>query len=152
MSNLGTKELLYIVSPIILFILVSIYTSNFLQNLATQKIGGYTFPLKSAFKVSPKVKKLVKRKHLYNEEEILASLDAIDLKISKAELQKSTSPPPKYKLTFIYIGTKGRYAIINGVIMREGGPVSSEEKVVKIEKDRVLLDGKWGKRWIYLGE
>jgi len=151
-SNLGAKELLYIVSPIILFFILSIYVSNFIQDFISKKVQSYTSSLKLEIKMPLEVEKFVEKKHLYNEEEILSSLDVVDLKISKGEAQKNIAPPPKYELTFIYIGTKERYAIINGVIVKEGDPVSGEERVVRIEKDRVLLDGRWGKRWIYLGE
>ncbi|NPA58428.1 MAG: hypothetical protein GXN94_03935 [Aquificae bacterium] len=55
--------------------------------------------------------------------------------------------PPQYKVSFIYIG-KGRYAIINGKLYKEGDILPSDEKIVKITKNGVLIKGKWGDRWL----
>ena len=54
--------------------------------------------------------------------------------------------PPDYVLTFTFIGEK-RYAILNGSLYREGDIVG-EEKIARIEKGKVLLTGRWGKRWV----
>ncbi len=67
------------------------------------------------------------------------------------EVQKASEKPPKYKVQFVFLGKK-KYAIINGRLLREGDPISPEEKIVKITKKGVLLSGRWGKRWIYLIE
>ncbi len=56
--------------------------------------------------------------------------------------------PPNYRLTFTFVG-KRRYAIIDGNLYREGDKLKYE-RLIKVEKNRVLLDGRWGKRWVYL--
>ncbi|WP_457623257.1 hypothetical protein [Persephonella sp.] len=56
--------------------------------------------------------------------------------------------PPEYNISLIYIGVNKRFAIINGQIYKEKDRISSDEVVKKIFKDGVLLDGKWGERWI----
>jgi len=151
-GNLGAKELLYLILPLAISLLIGVYTSNFIQDFASRKIEDYTSSMKIGIKIPTGIRRFVQRREFYYESEILNALDAIDLRIPKQKTRENLPPPPKYELTFIYIGMKGRYAIINGLIVKEGDYLSSEERVVKIEKDRVLLDGKWGKRWIYLGE
>lgn len=55
--------------------------------------------------------------------------------------------PPEIALTSIYMGQKIKFATINGNVYKNGMMLDSE-KIVKIEKDRIMLSGPWGKRWI----
>lgn len=66
---------------------------------------------------------------------------------SEAGTQKQVGPP-NYELSFTYISSGKKYAIINGMLFTEGQNVSSEERIIKITKEGVLLSGKWGKRWL----
>ncbi len=83
-------------------------------------------------------------------DESLGILSRVRVNPKVAQTDKSSEPPPKYKLTFIYIGVRDRYVIINGRILKEGDMVSAEEKIIKIDRRAVLLSGKWGERWIRL--
>ncbi len=65
------------------------------------------------------------------------------------ETPKAPEKPPEYRVQFVFLGKKN-YAIIDGRLLKEGDPISTEEKIVKITKKGVLLSGRWGKRWIYL--
>ncbi|WP_457644357.1 hypothetical protein [Persephonella sp.] len=62
--------------------------------------------------------------------------------------KKIKEPAPSYRITFIYIGINKRFVMINGKLYRENDRISKDERIKKIEKDRVLLTGKWGERWI----
>ncbi|GEM_PF-2691242 len=65
---------------------------------------------------------------------------------------KKEEKPPEYRVTFTFVGTVRNYAIINGRLLKEGDPVSENEKIIKIRKDGVLLTGKWGERWLKIME
>jgi len=58
--------------------------------------------------------------------------------------------PPAYRLVFTYLGKRKRYAIIDGRLVTEGERISPHERVVKITEEKVLLSGRWGKRWLTL--
>ncbi len=65
----------------------------------------------------------------------------------------TTVEPFEIKVSMIVINEK-RLAIVNGIVIREGDSIGSL-KVLKIEKDRILLKDihqKVGNRWAYLGE
>ncbi len=89
-------------------------------------------------------------------EEALSVLSYIPIKFNaegdKHTEEKITGKPPQYKLTFTYTGSKKRYTIINGMLFKEGDMVSPDERIIKITREGVLLSGKWGKRWLYIGE
>ncbi|EDP76669.1 hypothetical protein [Hydrogenivirga sp. 128-5-R1-1] len=89
--------------------------------------------------------------------EVVNVLSYIDLKPKKAEKPpaetgKEPEKPPTYVLSFTYVGERRRYAIINGMLVKEGDRLSPEEKVVRITREGVLLSGKWGKRWLRVSE
>ncbi len=69
----------------------------------------------------------------------------------RAELRKEEAKPPSYRLSFTFLGKK-KYAIINGRLFREGERVSPHERIVRILEGKVLLSGRWGRRWLMLGE
>jgi len=66
--------------------------------------------------------------------------------------KKQEEQPPSYRVTFTYVGALRSFAIIDGKLFREGDMVSENEKIVKINRDGVLLSGKWGERWIKILE
>ena len=73
------------------------------------------------------------------------------VKRQRAELRKEEAKPPSYRLSFTFLGKK-KYAIINGRLFREGERVSPDERIVRISEGKVLLSGRWGRRWLILGE
>lgn len=64
--------------------------------------------------------------------------------------KEQEKPPPSYTLSFVFLGPEGNYAIINGKVFREGDRVSPDERIVKITKEGVVLEGRWGRRWLYI--
>jgi hypothetical protein len=67
----------------------------------------------------------------------------------KDEKQK-VEPAPDYSLTTIFRGSKKQFAVVNDKIYRINDSLPSGEKVVLIESGKILLKGKWGKRWLYV--
>ena len=59
-------------------------------------------------------------------------------------------PAPNYTLSTIFIGNSKRFAVLNDRVVRIGDTLESGESVSAIEDGRVLLDGLWGNRWIFV--
>ena len=61
-------------------------------------------------------------------------------------------PPPETaekRVSFILVNQKKRLAIIDGRFVHEGDVIDNH-KIAKIEKDKVLLKGKEGEKWLKL--
>lgn len=56
-------------------------------------------------------------------------------------------PEVEMKVSFILINGGRKMAIINGMVVKEGD-VFNQNRVAKIEKNRVLIKDKKGERWI----
>jgi Cu/Ag efflux pump CusA len=59
-------------------------------------------------------------------------------------------PPPETaekRVSFILVDQKKRLAIIDGKFVHEGDVIDNH-KIAKIEKDKVLLKGKEGEKWL----
>ena len=59
-------------------------------------------------------------------------------------------PPPETaekRVSFILVNQKKRLAIIDGRFVHEGDVIDNH-KIAKIEKDKVLLKGKEGEKWL----
>ncbi len=89
--------------------------------------------------------------------EVVNVLSYIDIRKRKAEevpktAEKTPERPPSYILSFTYLGNRKSYAIINGMLVREGDILPSKEKVVRITREGVLLLGRWGRRWLRISE
>ncbi|ADD67147.1 hypothetical protein Dacet_0347 [Denitrovibrio acetiphilus DSM 12809] len=57
---------------------------------------------------------------------------------------------PRYDVSSVFIGTSRRYAVIDGRIYVTGDKLESGEHVSAILKGKVLLQGHWGDRWLYV--
>ncbi len=68
------------------------------------------------------------------------------------EILKLPSPsikkPRVLKLTFIYIGKNKKFAEINGELYTEGSKISPTIKIVRIERNRVLIEELGRKKWL----
>jgi hypothetical protein len=61
-------------------------------------------------------------------------------------------PPPETaekRVSFILVDQKKKLAIIDGKFVHEGD-VIDKHKIIRIEKDKVLLKGKEGEKWLKL--
>ncbi|SNZ02884.1 Type II secretion system protein B [Persephonella hydrogeniphila] len=144
-KKLGTKELIILVSPLIVGIFVYIFFSNLVREKVIDIWSDY-------FEYRPQIAEIHFKK---KENEFKIDMTLLDSLISVKpfsipEIRKKETlekPPPEYKISFIYIG-KNRYVIINNRLYKEGDRISPDEKIVRITKDGILLNGKWGERWI----
>jgi hypothetical protein len=67
------------------------------------------------------------------------------------EIEVVLPPMPIHKVTGIFLGEHRKYSIINDKVISLGGRLDSGEVLARIENGKVLLKGKWGERWVYLG-
>ncbi|MGD9809139.1 MAG: hypothetical protein AB7E76_06115 [Deferribacterales bacterium] len=59
-------------------------------------------------------------------------------------------PAPQYTLSTVFIGKAKRFAVLNEKVIRIGDTLDSGESVSAIEDGKVLLEGRWGTRWIFV--
>ena len=87
----------------------------------------------------------------------VSAKNPIDVSLQSEQLFPETSltevaPPPssaEKKVSFILINQKNRWAIIEGKFVHEGD-VIDKQRIAKIEKNKVLLKGKEGEKWLKL--
>ncbi len=93
----------------------------------------------------------VKRERMETEVMDYLALLKVEERIpARVQIEKDKEEPPAYSVSFTYVGPKRGYAIINGALVKEGDRLPSGEGVVKITKEGVLLEGRWGRRWVYI--
>lgn len=154
--KISYKQLFLIIVPYFL-IAVSIFSANFIVDKIKNNLGiliNIKFEKFTSFTSIPEIKPI-------ETKDIIGIVDKLNIKIESKVKNKETEPqvmqhkktngnPPSYTIKLIYIGSYKKYVVINDKLLIEGSKISENEKIVKIEKDRILLDGKWGKRWIYI--
>jgi len=59
-------------------------------------------------------------------------------------------PAPEHKLRSVFVGKMKRFAVINDKMYRVGDILPSGEVLSEIDSGRVLVSGKWGKRWLFV--
>jgi len=145
-KKLGIRELVMLVSPLILGVSIYVFLSGFVKEKISEIWSDY-------FEYRPQITEIGFRKE---QKEYRIDLSLISSLIfvkpfsvpqQVQQREKPEEPPPQYKISFIYIG-KNRYAIIDKKLFKEGDRISPDEKIVRITKDGILLNGKWGERWI----
>ncbi len=141
------RYILLLVLPVPITALLSYYVSSFVHEnlkltepLTVKDVSGIPdLQVKSA-NFDPEVVNLLASVEVRKKEEI------------PVQVMERPEKPPQYRVTFTYVGLKKNYAIINGMLFREGDPVSPDERVVKITREGVLLSGRWGERWLRVVE
>ena len=137
------KYLLFLAVPLAVAVGMSFYASSLIISYMRDDlrvIGGERPPS------IPVVRSL----HAGESRELAEFLSYLSIKPTPAYLPKKTGErPPAYRLQLVLLGEEN-YAIINDMLFREGDILPSEERIVRITREGVLLSGKWGKRWIYL--
>ncbi len=84
------------------------------------------------------------------ETEHLSRLRIAPRKVAGEQTGTAPEKPPAHRLMLTYLGERKNYAIIDGRLVAEGERISPHERVVKITEEKVLLSGRWGKRWLTL--
>ena len=67
--------------------------------------------------------------------------------VSLAEIAPQQSIAEERKLSLVFINGNRKMAIINGIVVREGD-ITGNSRVIKIEKNRVLLKDKLREEWV----
>ena len=57
---------------------------------------------------------------------------------------------PAFRVSSVFMGKTRRFAVINDTVFKPDEVLESGETIVEIDEGRVLLDGKWGRRWLYV--
>lgn len=70
--------------------------------------------------------------------------------ITAASDKNKETEASEYSLSSVFIGKKQRFAVINDKIVKNGEILENGETVVRIEESRVLLNGRWGERWLFV--
>ncbi|WP_457641188.1 hypothetical protein [Persephonella sp.] len=147
-KNISTKYLVLLIFPLLLVWIPLILKENIISPVSKILID----KLENQFKVK---KDYVELSILPPKEEpeltIYTIANSLEIKPYTKEIfteKKVTEPPPNYKISFIYIGINKRFAIINGKLYRENDRISKDERIIRIERNKILLFGKWGERWI----
>ncbi|HIE59557.1 MAG TPA: hypothetical protein EYH43_04955 [Persephonella sp.] len=159
----SSRYFLFLLIPIFI-IFVFVLSIEYYKDVIANRIFGVNY---DNLKVPIQLKKVSDMKFI-DEGLINNILDNISAKLlyiqnetttlketKKKEALKYKKPlkykePPKYKIKFIYMGVGKKYALIGNKLLTEGDITSENEKVIKIEKNKILLQGNWGRRWIYL--
>lgn len=71
--------------------------------------------------------------------------------LSQAAPQPAQMSAPVYTLNMVFIGNQKRFAVIDGITVREGDALPTGEVVTRLEQGRVQVKGAWGERWITVG-
>jgi len=139
-----SRYTLLLIVPVPLMFLLAHYTSSLIHQHLT---------LPSAGKESVSLPDLqVKEAKVMTD--VVEALSYIEIRRpKKAEVVRQTEEgipeePPSYRVTFTYVGVRKNYALINGVLFKEGDHISPYERIVKITREGVLLSGRWGERWL----
>ncbi len=141
------RYILLLVLPVPITALLSYYVSSFVHEnlkltepLTVKDVSGIPDLQVKSTNFDPEVVNLLASVEVRKKEEI------------PVQVMERPEKPPQYRVTFTYVGLKKNYAIINGMLFREGDPVSPDERVVKITREGVLLSGRWGERWLRVVE
>lgn len=149
------KYFLYLLIPVFITLVLVFFTKSYKDKIS-DKVFDVNYDNLKIF-VQPEEVSDVK---LIDEGLISDILNSLSLEIpytqpnrkNKTKTLRKTNKkePPIYKVKFIYIGVGKKYVLIGNKLLTEGDVISENEKIIKIERNKILLEGSWGKRWIYL--
>jgi hypothetical protein len=150
MDRIDNKQIIVLVSPVVVTLFCIMALSYIMAHiklkpslsLAEQELAGFSY----------QNARIIRRQ--------LLAVPAIDSPIRvqavspkvgypQVPLEKvaPVEPEVEMKVSFILIDGGRKMAIINGMVVKEGD-VFNQNRVAKIEKNRVLIKDKKGERWI----
>ncbi len=147
LKKIPGRLILLLVLPLI-FPVLPVFLKGNLEDSLNKIIYSHLEPQFKLIIEYPEVEPDYKQVKSINISLIEKSLDIVPYKEETISEKKIKEPPPDYKIRFIYIGINKKFVMINGKLYRENDRISKDERIKKIEKDRILLTGKWGERWI----
>ncbi len=154
--NLTAKHMLMLILPLLLLVVLFIFKSQIVENF----VNYFELNYLSKYRISdefiryssvqlPKEKKI-------NIQEIVAVIPVSKVRLAKGftpekipEERKQIKETP-YKLSFIYVGENKKFVEINGRFYSEGDYISQGKKIVRIEKNKVLIDILGRKKWLFI--
>lgn len=163
---LNTDDFLKVIIPLLLPVLI-FFSRGFINSLLEKSIVDKNFRTDLGVDaVVPEHTKLFFLKILTDEIEPVEKFDISKYKDSefmkfaaKSIVEEKNSDnteeeidignPPEYEPSSIYVGKSYKFVTLDGDVYREGQTVH-EEKILKIERDKILLSGPWGKRWVFV--
>lgn len=79
----------------------------------------------------------------------VADFPETPLRVLSPPVLKPAAKPPAGRISMILVNSDRRLAVIDGRLINEGD-VFDQDRVLTIEKNRVLLKGKEGEKWLQL--
>jgi len=162
--HLTNKQLLLLLTPLMFAVVIWLLGDTIVGNLRyffpdCKEYKSRSFDRKISLYMGIKAKKVkderfIKMSSLVAKESDWIVYDVLykpKIKIKKIKqkrLSYESYKPIPIKLNAIFYSFKT--AIVNGKLVKEKGLINKNIKLDKIEKDRILIQDKKGKRWVYL--
>lgn len=146
MYRIDNKQIIMLISPVAatLFCIIALSHIKFKPFLSPAEHGLTGFSYQKA--------QIIRRQPLaVHAIDSPIRVEAVSPKIAypQVPLEKMApvEPEVEIKVSFILIDGNRKMAIINGMVVKEGD-IFNQNRVAKIEKNRVLIKDKKGERWI----
>ncbi len=146
MDRIDNKQIIVLISPVVvtLFCIIALSHIKFKPSLspAEQGLTGFSYQKAQINRRQPLAVPAI---------DSPIRVEAVSPKVGypQVPLEKVVpiEPEVEMKVSFILINGGRKMAIINGMVVNEGD-VFNQNRVAKIEKNRVLIKDKKGERWI----
>ncbi|WP_022851319.1 hypothetical protein [Limisalsivibrio acetivorans] len=125
---------------------------NFFTSIVSKDLSGDSdvFSLRGTAS-EPFILSLENREFIRENMPVEETVERVPEKAEATDNETAEIPPaPGYKLSSVFIGMDKKFAIIDGGIYRQGEDISDNETIIELDEGRILLDGLWGQRWIYV--
>lgn len=146
MDRIDNKQIIVLVLPVVatFFCIIALSHIKFKPSLspAEQGLSGFSYQKAQIIRRQPLAVPAI---------ESPIRVEAVSPKVGypQVPLEKVApiEPEVEIKVSLILINGGGKMAIINGMVVKEGD-VFNQNRVAKIEKNKVLIKDKKGERWI----
>lgn len=146
MDRIDNKQIIVLISPVVvaLFCIIALSYIKLKPSLspAEQGLSGFSYQNAQIIQRQPFTVPVL---------DSPIRVEAVSPKVGypQVPLEKAAplEPEVEIKVSFILIDGGRKMAIINGMVVKEGDMVS-QNRVAKIEKNRVLIKDKEGEKWI----
>jgi len=150
--NLSKKHLLMLMFPTIFLVILFIFKSTIVNNLISYFEMNYLskYTISDEFVRYSTVQFPKKEKNNISEIVAILPVSKIQVAIPVGTKIQRVSQKTSHKVSFIYVGVNKKFVEIDGNFYSEGDFISQGEKIVRIEKDKVLIDISGRKKWLYI--
>jgi hypothetical protein len=152
--QLSKKHLIIIVAPFFIVIAVIFFKTTFVENFISYFNTNYLLK----YTITDEYIKFLSL-DIQKEEKIDLNKIVSLIPVPKPKIASQVPPSKKVTITqkqeqhhlnFTYIGENKKFAEIDGNLFEEGDFISPNAKLVRIEKDKVLIDISGRKKWLYI--